>query len=391
MRYYFFVILILLFACKQNKDATTQQIKDSSNNASTNTITEPPSDIEELELTNEQLKNTSVKIGKASIQNIYKNLKATGIIDVPPTNLVSISCPLGGYLKFTNMVTGRSVKKGDIIAVLEDPQYIQIQQDYLIADIKLKQFVKEYNRQLALNNIQANSTKNLEQIKSDLDIQKTIVNALSEKLKYINIDPTTLNADKISRSVNLISPINGFVSKVYVNIGKYSPPAEVLFDIVNPTKFHLHFQIYEQDLESIEVGQTFEAYSPTIPDKKMMGSIVLVNKDVIDKTIRVHGELNTNNKQLLPGMFMIANIKTKAVNAITIPEDAIVNFENNQYIFIALTANKFQLTKVEMINQNNFNGLIQIKPLENVDILKQNIVISDAFSLLTKLKNKEED
>ena len=165
----------------------------------------------------------------------------------------------------------------------------------------------------------------------------------------------------------------------------------MLFDIVNPTKFHLHFQIYEQDLESIEVGQTFEAYSPTIPDKKMMGSIVLVNKDVIDKTIRVHGELNTNNKQLLPGMFMIANIKTKAVNAITIPEDAIVNFENNQYIFIALTANKFQLTKVEMINQNNFNGLMQIKPLENVDILKQNIVISDAFSLLTKLKNIEED
>ena len=280
---------------------------------------------------------------KQVFKKIYNNLKATGIIDVPPTNLVSISCPLGGYLKSTNMVTGRSVKKGDVIAILEDPQYIQIQQDYLIADIKLKQFIKEYNRQLALNNIQANSTKNLEQIKSDLDIQKTIVNALSEKLKYINIDPTTLNADKISRSVNLISPINGFVSKVYVNIGKYSPPAEVLFDIVNPTKFHLHFQIYEQDLESIEVGQTFEAYSPTIPDKKMMGSIVLVNKDVIDKTIRVHGELNTNNKQLLPGMFMIANIKTKAVNAITIPEDAIVNFENNQYIFIALTANKFSI------------------------------------------------
>ena len=379
MKYILLLYTLFIFSCKykeaENQDKTP--IKNSSEQL-------------DLTLSDEQLKNTDIKIAKPIIQEVPQYLKTTGIIDVPPTNMISISCPMGGYLKSTNLIEGKTVKKGDIIAILEDQHYIELQQDYLIASIKLKNLEKDYNRQVALNNVQANSNKTLELITTELEIQKTMVAALGEKLKIINIDPAKLTPQNITKSINLESPIDGYVSKVYLNIGKYLSPSESLFDIINPSDFHLHFQIYQKDLQDIKLGQNFECYLPSAPEKKYYGNIILINKGVQEQTVGVHGKFSNKNSVLLPGTYMITFIKTKVNKAITIPENAVVNFENNHYIFIAKNKNNFQLQKVEVIQNNFSNNVIQIMPIDSVDLLKENIVTNDAFSLLMKLKNKEE-
>uniref|UniRef100_UPI001C2EFBAC efflux RND transporter periplasmic adaptor subunit n=1 Tax=Mucilaginibacter humi TaxID=2732510 RepID=UPI001C2EFBAC len=66
--------------------------------------------------------------------------------------------------------------------------------------------------------------------------------SLAEKLQLIGIHTRNISASKISRSVNIYSPITGFVSKVNVNIGKYVSPTEVLFELVNPTDIHRHLK-----------------------------------------------------------------------------------------------------------------------------------------------------
>src|SRR6218665_3914748 len=86
-----------------------------------------------VELTDAQFKNAGIETGKIGKRAISSLLKVNGKIDVPPQNMVSVSAPLGGYLKSTKLLEGMHINKGEVIAVMEDPQYIQLQQDYLTA------------------------------------------------------------------------------------------------------------------------------------------------------------------------------------------------------------------------------------------------------------------
>jgi cobalt-zinc-cadmium efflux system membrane fusion protein len=200
-----------------------------------------------LVLTNEQLKNASLAVGQMQELEIASLMKVNGKIDVPPQNMVSISVPLGGYLKTSKLLPGMHVNKGEIVAVMEDQQYIQLQQDYLTAKVKLVMFDKEFIRQKELNASQASSDKMLQQAESEYKTQKILVSALAQKLQLVGINPSTLNENNISKSVNIHSPIDGYVTKVNVNIGKYISPTEIMFELVNPTDIHLALKIFEKD------------------------------------------------------------------------------------------------------------------------------------------------
>jgi cobalt-zinc-cadmium efflux system membrane fusion protein len=169
-----------------------------------------------------QLRNAGIETGKIVQKEMAGILKVNGKIDVPPQNAVSVSVPLGGYLLSTKLLAGMHVNKGETIAVMEDQQYIELQQNYLITKTRLILLESELKRQQELNLSKASSDKALQQIESDFRTQQIMEKALSEKLKLIGINPAQLTVNTISKSINIHSPINGYVSKVNVNIGKYT-------------------------------------------------------------------------------------------------------------------------------------------------------------------------
>ncbi|MGN6566856.1 MAG: efflux RND transporter periplasmic adaptor subunit, partial [Flavipsychrobacter sp.] len=236
------LLFVFLTACSSKK--TTQHAE---NAAKTNDST--------VTLTDAQIKNAGIVTGTMEQKQLSSILRLNGVIDVPPQNMVSISVPLGGFLKSTNLLPGMHIKKGDVIAVMEDQQYIQLQQDYLTAKAKIGFLENEYNRQKDLNSAQASSDKVFQQAEADYKSQQVLIAALAEKLKLAGINVDQLNETNISRSVNIHSPINGYVSKVDVNIGKYVSPTEVLFELVNPADIHLALKVFEKDLDKLFIGQ----------------------------------------------------------------------------------------------------------------------------------------
>lgn len=181
-------------------------------------------------LTDAQLKNAAVETVRLSEKNIASVLKLNGKIDVPPQNLISVNVLLGGFLKSTRLLPGMYVRKGETIAVMEDPQYIKLQQDYLQAKSKLHFAQLDYQRQKDLNQSQASSDKVMQTAQAEMNNQQIMMNALAQQLRLININPNSLSADKITKTIPVYSAINGFVSKVNVNIGKYVNPSDVLFE-----------------------------------------------------------------------------------------------------------------------------------------------------------------
>ncbi len=368
------LLILIMTSCNSSKEKVNDEPKDLFQNT--------------VMITDEQLKNILLEVGKLEDRLISSTLKVNGKIDVPPQNMVSISIPLGGYLKSSALLPGMHVRKGEIIAVMEDQQYISIQQDYLTATAKLIYAEAEFNRQKELNVSKASSDKLFQQAQSDYTTQKILVKSLSEKLKLIGINPDRLDDNNLSRSINILSPIDGFVSKVNVNIGKYANPADVLFEIVNPTDIHLALTIFEKDIEKISIGQKLFAYSNSKPDKKYLCEIILIGKDLTnDHSVEVHCHFEQYDKNLIPGMFMNADIELVNKHSLTLPNDAIVNFNAKDFLFVQLNKNNFEMIEVEIGNtENNYSEII----CKNIDSLSnKNIVTKGAYSLLMQLKNKE--
>ncbi len=343
-----------------------------------------------VELTDAQVKNSEIKTGKIEQRNISSLLKVNGKIEVPPQNMVSVSVPMGGYLRSTKLLAGMHISKGEVIAIMEDPQYIQLQQDYLTAKVHFTSIEAEYNRQKELNQSKASSDKVFQNAETEYLSQKILIKSLEEKLKLIGINPINLNENNISKSININSPIDGFVTQVKQNIGKYVMPTDVLFELVNPSDIHLTLTIFEKDLDKITIGQKIFAYNNSNPDKKYICEIILIGKDVTpERTIQVQSHFQQYDKSLIPGMYMNAEVEVATNNAFVIPNDGLVRFEGKQYVFTQSENNKYEMQ--EVTTQNNENGFTQINFADSTGIRNKTFVISGAYTLLMKMKNAAEE
>ena len=366
-----FSLGLLLFSCKKDSrqsDVTTSGVES-----------------DNVQLTAEQIKNAEIVIGTPQKRSMNTAIRLNGVIEVPPANKISVSNPFGGYIKKMNLLPGTRVKQGDMLAVMEDPQYIQLQQDYLMAKSKLEFLSKDFLRQRDLNADKSASDKTFQQASSDYMSQKVLTKALYEKLKLIHINPDQLDETSLSGSVTLRSPINGYVAAIYVNVGKYVSPTDVLLLLVDESKLHISLTAFEKDIALIALGQRVNIYSNVQPQKNYTARVHLINKSLNDeRTSEIHCDLENADKGLLPGMFVTGEIQLKNSEVISVPEDAIVSWENKYYVFIEKSTGVFTISPVEI--GMTTNGFTELKNISAT----QKLVIKNAYSLLMKMKSTQE-
>lgn len=349
------------------------------------------------EMNAEQYKLAGIQLGGIEQKDLGNMLKLNGIINVPPQNMVSISATLGGYVKSTTLVQGSPVKKGQVLAVIENPEFIQLQQDYLESKSQLEFSETEYNRQKELYNENVSAAKTYQQALSTYKGLKVKVSALEQKLALIGIDVSSLKDDKIKRSVPLISPISGYVKTVNVNVGKYVNPTDVVFEIINNEKLTLELTMFEKDIDKIKEGQkiTFESTGNT--EKKYNATVYRVGKAINeDKTVKVYATVDGNNKELLSGMYVTALVETGNSLVEALPDEAIVSFDDKNYIFISKgkrtedekVVNDFLM--VEIKKGRSAGGYTEVIFPEGFDKNAKNIVVKGAYALLSALKNAGE-
>lgn len=350
--------------------------------------TAPPDTENILQLSDEQLQSFTLSYVGLQEKNITKTLKLNGKIDVPPQNLASVSSALGGYVKSTKLLPGMHFRKGEVIAVMEDNQFIQLQQDYLTAKIQLANSEAEYLRQSSLNQSKASSDKVYIQAEADYQTLLISQRSLEQKLKLIHINPEQVSVSNIRLTANIYAPFDGFVSQVFVNVGKYVSPSDVLFELVNPNDLHLNLKVFEKDWDKIKIGQPLLAYTNSNPGKKYNGEIILIGKSIsADRAVEVHAHFKESDGKLIPGMYMNADVEIPESSTWALPEESIVSFEGKQYVFEILDRNRFKMISVQTGNTGNrWIEIINDNQLNN-----KNIAQKGAYTLLMALKNKAEE
>lgn len=377
MKKIFFIILLFItfISCKNNeKEKNTEPIQKIRVRGDT------------ITLNKEQLKNAGILLSVPAEQHIRQTLNASGLVYVPPQNVISISAPMGGYLKSTKLLPGMRIAKGQVIATLEDPLYVQLQEDYLSAKAKM-QYVKEnMERQKELNENNATSTKNYQLALSEYNQLQVQIQALTEKLRLINVNPAKVSLAAISRQISVYAPVSGFVSKVNVNMGMYVSPSEELFELINPNEIQAAITIFEKDILHFKPGMKGTVWLSNDTGKKYAVNVSLVSKNLTnDRSALVYCRFPDVAHHLLPGMFLNAEFDILSYHTKAIPEEAVVHFEGNDYVFIAGNDSTFIMKKIEAgIPADGFIAL------RTDSLFNEKIVSKGAFNLLGAVKGGEE-
>ncbi|HWA35578.1 MAG TPA: hypothetical protein VG737_15660, partial [Cyclobacteriaceae bacterium] len=150
------VLLIVLTACSREEKSQTDGAATAE---SANTVT----------LTEEQKRTVGIEMGKVEERVLSGTLTLTGMLDVPPQNLVNVTAPFGGFLRSTSLLQGMHIKKGAVIATIENPEYIQLQQDFLDTKSQSEFLESEYQRQQELAKESINAQKTLQKAAADLN------------------------------------------------------------------------------------------------------------------------------------------------------------------------------------------------------------------------------
>lgn len=401
----FLTLLIFVIACKNKEQpAEATAAKDSTANEKESATT--------VDLTKEQFEISGIKTGYAELRSMTGVLKVNGYIDVPPQNLLSVTTQMGGIIKSTPLLQGSNVGKGQVIAVLQNQDFVQLQQDYLDSKAQLEYLDVEYNRQQELSRQNINSQKTLENARSQYKSMLAKVSGLKHKLELININPDRLTADNISSTTNIYSPVSGYVTKVNVNVGKFVNPNDVMFEIVNGSNLHVELNVFEKDLPKIRVGQKVRFVLANETTERI-ASITLVGKEInTDKTVRVHSVASLVGGNFVPGTYLQALIETGNNQELALPEAAVVDFEGKKYVFAvkamneakshAEAKNESEVTKEEMGEKYEFElvevqtgvsegGYIAVQMPERIQPSTTKVVLKGAYDLLSKMKNAEEE
>jgi len=345
-----------------------------------------------ITLTPEQYQMVEITLGAVEMKELSGTIKVNGMLDLPPKSLVSISTPLEGVVKSTEMLQGMKVKKGTLVAVMQNPEFIQMQQDYLDYKSQLQFLKQELDRQEELAKADVNSKKTLQKAKSEYQSMSARMLGQKTKLLIMNANFAELEKGVIAKTFNLYAPISGYVTQVNTNIGAFASTTDVLFKIADTEHLHAELTVFEKDVPKLKIGQKVR-FTLANEEKERMATVFLIGREISkERTVQIHCHLDVEDTQLIPGMYLKAYVESGINKVQALPDQAIVEFDGKKYIFIeqvSTTTKTHQFKMVEVKTAIAENGYTQVSA---TDLKKEaKVVIKGAYDLLSKVKNAEEE
>ena len=382
---------LLMVACGNTDSEKMESSEESSMKEEQPVATET----KQITFTKDQYNLAEIETGAIEMRNLSNIIKLNGTIDVEPESMASVSAPLGGYLKTAGRLPGEAIKKGQVLATIENPEFIQIQQGYLESLSRLQFLEEEFNRQKKLREEDINSAKTFQQVSSDYKIPQGRVKAYEQQLALAGIRRSSVQNGNITRTANLYAPISGFIKASNVNIGDYVSPQDVLFELVDLNDIHLALNAFERDLGKLEIGQTVKFSLSDDNTFNRTAEIFLIGKATgNDRMTPVHCHIKQEDQTgLLPGMYVKAWVESGTNKQNSIPSAALVQYEGKDFVILQTeeTDNGYRF-KLEQVKKGiEQEGYTAITFADGATVQNFKPVVKNAYSILSALRNSEEE
>lgn len=368
-----------------------------------------------VSLTEKQMEAIDLSFIQIEKRNLTKGLNVTGMLELAPQDKADISPILGGVVNKLYVFEGDIVKKGQILLTLSNPDFIQLQQDYVtnLHDLEFKE--QEYKRQKRLYEEKVGSGRDFQKTTSEFRTSKSIVSSLKVKLKMLGLNTAKIKEGVIFETMNVVSPINGIVSLVETNIGAYVEPLSKVFEIVDNDMVHADFKVYEKDISQVKIGQKVIFTTSSLGNKELESEIYAISPAFEEnpKAAHIHSIIKTKNKVLTSGMYIQGKIIIDNILTDVLPEHSIVKEEEKSFIFVKLLddhsneaseedheeegendghnhneGEKTEFKKVEIITGISSGNFVEVKLLDSLPKNAQ-IAANGAYYLLAEMGKGE--
>ena len=341
--------------------------------------------IQQLKLSPKQRQSLGLELGTLEQINMGLSVFANGVIDVPPQNKSYIAMPFGGYIKKINVLDGMQVQKGQILMVVEHPEVIELQQEYLEVQGQAEYLAADYERQKELYAKEAGSAKSYQQAKSAYMVNKAKLSGLAMKLEMANVNLNTLLNGQIERTQNIRSPFAGVITKVTANVGAFAEPKDNLLEIIDLKHAHAELTVYEKYLSFLQKEQSVKLQFVDM-HTTASAKIYLIGREIsTERTVKVHCHFDKLPADITPGSYLKAEIRAEDQNQFTLPEEAVVQQNGKDVVFIEKEGN-FLTVEIDILMAQD--GRVAITSKQLALLKRSSIVVKGAYELLAIL-NKE--
>ncbi len=381
-------IIILLIACGSKK-TETEKVKEEEKHEETESNV--------VSLTEMQMKTAGIELGTIEPKNLKTSIKANGMLTVPNQNKAFITSVNSGVIRTLLIQPGSFVKKGQAVATIINPDVANLQQQLQTVNAQISLNEIEYNRQKELVEGNAAPLKNVQRVQTELATLKVTRNSLQKQLSAMGISLAGVSRGNIITTLTVTAPISGTVSNVSAQIGSNVNPSTPIAEIVNNSQLHVDLFVFEKDLPKLQANQIIHFTLTNNPGKEYDAQIFSIGTAFTNesKTIPIHAVVKGDKTGLIEGMNITAIISIGESALPAVPNDAIVNFQGQDYIFIL---KKDSSTVQQQQNEGlNFERIQVVKGLSDigfteVTFLKDipantKIIAKGAFFALAKMTN----
>lgn len=358
------------------------------------------------ELTQDQMNAVGVALGQIEMKELTATIKANGALSVPNNNKANATSLYGGAIKTLNVQVGDYVRKGRVIATIANPEFIQLQEDYLTAASRITFAEQEYRRQRELFDNDAGAKKNLQNAEAELKTLRTRQASLRRQIQMMGISPGSVSNKNLRSGLAVTAPISGTISNVFLQIGSYIDVSTPVVEIVDNSSLHLDLQVFEKDLPLIKAGQKIHFTLTNNPVEEYDAEVYSIGSafESQSKTIPVHCKVRGNKAGLIDGMNATGIVSLSNQLMPAVPNDAITSADGKDYIFVVTKEKKHQdeekshgkgekktvtFERVEVVKGTSEMGYTAITPVKTIPQGIE-IAVKGAFFINAKLANSGE-
>ena len=381
------VVSIFLASCTKGKQ---EEVKE-------NKVEEQSS--ESIELTQEQIKTVGITLGKVENRPLNNVVRANGELQLNPQDMADVTSLVGGVVRKIYVTEGQQVKAGQVVAHIENTEIVGLQKDYLIAVKETGVTHQELLRQKTLASQKAGVEKTLQQASAAYEMALARQTGLYNQLRQIGINTNLVKQGKIIRQVSISAPISGIVTKISVKSGSYIESSQSLMQVANNAAVFCNLNVFERNISQVAKGQEVDFVITNSPKVHFKGTVKEINRsmDSDTKAISVHVGIDAKNAtELIPGMYVTGIISMGKQNVPALPDDAIVNANGKQYVFVLDKRHKegndvkFQFKQVEVVAGVSELGYTQVDFVTPIS-KDATVVTSNAFYIASMTADHGEE
>lgn len=366
--------------------------------------------VKEVELNEAQYKASGIELGTFAMKNLSEVVNANGYTKLPPQNQADVSVHITGIVKSINVIEGQSVKKGQVLATIESPEFAKLQEAYLTSKSNLEFLTLEYERQKTLSEENVNSKKVFQKTKAEFEMEKARLSSLRQQLAVLNLS----GSNSPSSVMPILAPISGYITEINIKIGSNAEVGKPLLSIVDNSQLHVDLLVYEKDLQKVKPGQNIRFVLTNQDNTEISGKVFNVGKAFENETksVAVHADIANKSQTLIPGMYVNALIDVGAKDVQALPVEAVIKAEGREFIFILEEGHEeashdkeeghshedghaheeagrmFHFQRIEVKTGTSQLGFVQVSVLQKIDA-EAKIVLKGAYYIQSHLLKSE--